>query len=208
MAQQDLQRLRSGHFSDALDELNLPGGRAPVPVYLGAPGATAMGPAYTLRQLVVTHEPKPGVKPVTRHADAARELAAPGEVLVIDVGGEQRIGTWGEAQTMRAMARGLAGVLVHGASRDGNGLRERGLPVGCVGMTPVRSSGRLETVAMGEPVNFAGMVIRAGDLVVFDEDGVVCVPAEHASAVTAEAKRIAAREADRDRQLQAALVRP
>jgi 4-hydroxy-4-methyl-2-oxoglutarate aldolase len=199
-----LQGLRTGHFSDAMDDLGIRGGAASGVNYLGPPGVTAIGPAFTLRQAIVEHEQRT-TKPVTRHADAARELAAPGDVLVIDVGGHTGISTWGEAQTLRAMARGLAGVLLHGATRDAPGIRLRQFPIGCFGFSPRRSSGRLETVALNEPVEMAGVVIRPGDLVAFDEDGLVCVAAENIDAVVAQARVIANREVQRDRELESKL---
>lgn len=65
----------------------------------------------------------------------------------------------------------------------------------------MRSAGRLETVAIGEPVNVAGVHISAGDLVAFDDDGVVCIPAASADVVIEHAQRILQRELERDRDL-------
>ncbi len=199
----DMKGLRSGHFSDAMDDLGIAGGAAGGLISLAPAGVTAIGRAFTLRQAIVTD--KRATKPVTRHAEAARELAAPGDMLVIDVGGHLGNSTWGEAMTLRAMARGLAGVLIHGATRDASSIRERQFPIGCFGLSPKRSGGRLETVALGEPVEVAGVRIRPGDLVAFDEDGLVCVPVESIEAVLVQARIIASREADRDRELEAIL---
>lgn len=107
----------------------------------------------------------------------------------------------GGAHTLRAMARCLGGVLINVATRDGSYIRKRQFPAACLGFSPVRSAGRLETVAIGEPVNVAGVHISAGDLVAFDDDGVVCIPAASADVVIERAQRILQRELERDRDL-------
>jgi len=104
-------------------------------------------------------------------------------------------------------ARGLAGVLINGATRDGAAIRKRQFPAACLGFSPVRSAGRLETVAIGEPVNIAAVRISQGDLVAIDDDGIVCVPAASADAVMKHAEDIVRREFERDRELEARLVR-
>ena len=105
------------------------------------------------------------------------------------------------------MARCLGGVLINVATRDGSYIRKRQFPAACLGFSPVRSAGRLETVAIGEPVNVAGVHISAGDLVAFDDDSVVCIPAASADVVIEHAQRILQRELERDRDLEASLER-
>jgi regulator of RNase E activity RraA len=56
-------------------------------------------------------------------------------------------------------------------------------------------------------VNVAGVHISAGDLVAFDDDGVVCIPAASADVVIERAQRILQRELERDRDLEASLER-
>jgi hypothetical protein len=49
--------------------------------------------------------------------------------------------------------------LINVATRDGSYIRKRQFPAACLGFSPVRSAGRLETVAIGEPVNVAGCTL-------------------------------------------------
>jgi 4-hydroxy-4-methyl-2-oxoglutarate aldolase len=198
--------LRTSHLSDAMDDLGVRGGAAGGFLYLGPPGTTAIGRAFTLRQALVRSLSGQS-EPLARHGEVARELASPGDILVIDVSAHTGICTWGEAHTLRAMARGLAGVLINGATRDGAAIRKRQFPAACLGFSPVRSAGRLETVAIGEPVNIAAVRISQGDLVAIDDDGIVCVPAASADAVMKHAEDIVRREFERDRELEARLVR-
>jgi hypothetical protein len=82
----DNKGLRPSHLSDAMDELGLTGWAVGGFVYLGPAATTALGRAFTLRQALV----ESGLgqsKSATRHGEAARELASPGDILVIDVSG-------------------------------------------------------------------------------------------------------------------------
>lgn len=72
---------------------------------------------------------------------------------------------------MRAGDRGVAGVLIDGMTRDFDGLRERGFAVLCRGSSPLKSTGRLETVGLRCDVEIAGVRISHGDLVAINADG-------------------------------------
>jgi len=102
--------------------------------------------------------------------------AAPGEILVVDVGGGYEFGYWGEILTCAAMARKLGGLVIDGGVRDLDRLVELGLPVfartACIRGTVKDLAG---AGAVGEPIVVGDVVVRRGDLVVGDTDGVVVV---------------------------------
>ena len=204
-APMDDNALRSTHLSDAADTLGIgirQGGGGFN--YLGDPAKTAMGSAFTVKQVAADTLP-PGVEAVTRHGEAASTLASPGALLVVAVADGVDAATWGEAHTLRALGRGLAGVLVDGATRDIAALAERRFPILCRGSSPVRSAGRLHTIATEVEVVIAGVKIESGDLVAIDADGFVCIPAVHAEAVLAAARNIVQRENERDLKLRSKL---
>jgi regulator of RNase E activity RraA len=197
--------VRTTHLSDAADELGIGLSREVAAgglLYLGSAGRTVMGRAFTVTQRPVALTPEDPT-PITQHGEAAASLASAGDILVIGVQGVTGAATWGEAHTLRAMRRGLAGVLIDGFTRDADALREIGFPVLVQGASPKRSTRRLETVAVGEEVTIAAVTIRPGDLVALDADGFVCVPAEQVATVQERAQAIAHREAARDQQLRA-----
>ncbi len=197
--------VRTTHLADAADALASDLGLA-LPVaagglrYVGPPGGTAMGPAFTLQQHAVATPPDQPAPP-TRHGEAASTLASPGDVLVIAIAGAPDAATWGEAQTLRAKGRGLAGVLIDGCTRDIEAVQDEGLPMMVRGISPIRSARRMQTMSVGAEVAIAGVRIRPGDLVALDADGFVCIPARHVGAVLAKARAIATAEAARDRAL-------
>lgn len=125
---------------------------------------------------------------------------------MIDVGGYTDVCTWGYAHSMRAAIRGIAGVLINGSVRDSAEIRESGFPLFCRGRSPVKSTGNLMTTSIGEPLSIGGAVIRKGDLIFGDLDGIVCVPAEHEDAVLKRAMEIHSAESARDAELRQALA--
>ena len=128
-------------------------------------GAKLVGPAYTVRCW-----PGDG----TAFLKAVEE-AAPGDVLVIDSGAGAEVTAWGGSATLRAVYRGLAGVVTNGSVRDVRTIRQTGFPVFAAGMT-------VRGVAVGPygwtnvPICLGSTVIHSGDLVLGDVDGIVIVP--------------------------------
>lgn len=196
--------IRVSHLADAADQLGFGdtvGGS--LPAWLGRPGTMAIGPAFTVQQRAVPYA-EGDQAPQTRHGEVAASLVPAGSLIVIDVQGETAGATWGEAQTLRARNRGAVGVLINGCTRDLEGLRERGFPVLCRGASPLRSKGRMETVAIECDLHVMGVHIRHGDIVAIDADGFVRLHAEHVEAVLARAREIAHLERERDLKLDTA----
>jgi regulator of RNase E activity RraA len=93
-----------------------------------------------------------------------------------------------------AQARGMAGIVADGGVRDVAEIRALGLPIYARSVTPATAVGRFGSVAKQIPVTCGGVVVKPGDIIVADEDGVVRVPQEKAAEVLAKAKEIDARE--------------
>ena len=90
----------------------------------------------------------------------------------------------------RARARGIAGFVIDGAVRDAQGLAEYGMPVFARAVTPAGPYKNGPGV-LGDPIALGGVVVRPGDIIVGDADGVVVVPLHRAGEIAdgAEAKR-------------------
>lgn len=124
---------------------------------------------------------------------AALALARPGEVIVAAAGGFGGSAVIGDNVAMVARARGLAAVVVDGMARDLAGIRDVGLPVHALGVTP-NSCVRSGPGRVGLPVVAGGVAVAAGDLVLGDADGVVVVPRGEAAAVLARIAAVQAAE--------------
>jgi len=181
------RELPTGNISDALDRLGIRGvitGLRPV-----FDGAKMVGTAVTLRQVAST---SPETSP--RHSEVLDNVAERGDVIVMDCGGRVDVATWGGLLSTRAKAKGLAGVVIDGATRDVDDIRSMKYPVFVRGFSPAASRTRFETVSIQSEIQCGGIKVRPGDLVVGDDTGIVAIPAERAEEVLRVAEEIAAHE--------------
>ena len=100
----------------------------------------------------------------------------------------------GRAPLSGRKAQGLSGVVVDGACRDVDESREVGYPVYARAAIPVTARGRIVQQSVNEEIQFAGVPVHPGDLVIADGSGVVIVPRPREREVITEAEAIAARE--------------
>jgi 4-hydroxy-4-methyl-2-oxoglutarate aldolase len=121
--------------------------------------------------------------------------APPGVIIVANVGGYLLAGAWGEVLTAAAQARGLAGLVIDGAVRDIDAIEELKFPVFSRGLA-IGSCSKERLGKLSEPVQFGGVLVRPGDLVFGNTDGLVIVEHERLEAVYEAAVERRAREAD------------
>jgi 4-hydroxy-4-methyl-2-oxoglutarate aldolase len=107
---------------------------------------------------------------------AAVDATPLGAVVVLATGGLLEVAIWGELLTTRMLARGGAGAVTDGGTRDVAGIRRLAIPVFSASITPRDSFGRAVVTGFGEPVSCGGVEVAPGDLVRGDLDGVVVVP--------------------------------
>ena len=117
---------------------------------------------------------------------AALNRAAAGDVLVIDAGGDLTNAIIGELMLSHAQQIGVAGVVVNGAVRDSGWIRANSLPVFAAGVTH-RGPYKNGPGEVNAAIALDGMVIQPGDLIVGDDDGIVCVPFDQTDEVYAAA---------------------
>jgi 4-hydroxy-4-methyl-2-oxoglutarate aldolase len=100
-------------------------------------------------------------------------------VLIVYTNGLSEAGYCGEIMTQAAIERKLAGLVIDGGVRDSQRLIELAFPVFsrgiCIRGTSKNHSGK---GSLRTPVQFGDVVVRQGDLVVGDADGVVIIPRE------------------------------
>ncbi len=118
----------------------------------------------------------------------ALEIVRPGDVVVVDGGGETGRAVVGGIMKAIAQARGAAGFVVDGAIRDRADFAASDFPCYARGVTH-RGPYKTGPGEIDVPVAIGGWVVSPGDVVVGDEDGVVTFPAAGALAL-AEAVRV------------------
>lgn len=156
------------------------------------PGSRLAGVAYTVRIL-------PGE---TLAVLRAVEEAPPGSVLVIDTGGDGESAVWGGTSSLASRVRGLAGCVTNGLVRDLDEIVEVGVPIYAAGVT-VTGTLKSHPGWLGQPVCVGGQVVRAGDFLIGDADGVVVVPRETAQEALAGGLKQRAKEESRDARIKA-----
>ena len=109
--------------------------------------------------------------------------APPGSVLVYVLEEGLEIAGIGELMATTAQVRGIAGAVIDGGARDVDEITRMGFPVFCRSITPASIIGRHISVAAQVPVTCAGILVRPGDYVMGDMDGVAVIPFEHAQKI-------------------------
>jgi regulator of RNase E activity RraA len=136
-----------------------------------------------------------GLTPSRQHLGvAAIEQAQEGDVIVIDNGGRLDTSCWGGILATAARLKGIAGVVIDGACRDVDECLEAGFPVYARGAVVAPARGRIMEEATNVAVQFTGVRVDPGDIVVGDRSGVVIIPLQRAKEVLARAEALLLRE--------------
>ncbi|CAH0310279.1 4-hydroxy-4-methyl-2-oxoglutarate aldolase/4-carboxy-4-hydroxy-2-oxoadipate aldolase [Pseudomonas sp. Bi70] len=134
------------------------------------------GPALTVKA-------RPGDNLMLHYA---LDIAEPGDVIVVDAGGDLSNALIGEMMVAYAVKRGVAGIVINGAIRDAANIGAGDFPLFAAGVSH-RGPYKDGPGEINVPIAIDGMVIEPGDLVVGDEDGLLCVPFAHVESVFARA---------------------
>ena len=140
-------------------------------------GGRMAGPALTVKT-------RPGDNLMVHKA---LQLAVPGDVIVVDAGGDLTNAIIGEIIVGDAMLHWLGGIVINGAIRDAGALRAGDFPVFAAGVTH-RGPYKDGPGEINVPIAIDGMVIEPGDLVIGDDDGLLCVPYAEAANLLAAAQ--------------------
>lgn len=111
----------------------------------------------------------------------------PGCVIVVAGMSTSRTATIGGLMGLEMQNLGVVGLVTDGLIRDTVELRELDLQIWCRGTTPIASAKR-NPGELGTPITLCNAVVRDGDLVIADDDGVVVWPKEDIQKLLAKAK--------------------
>lgn len=162
----------------------------------GGPSLRPMHASGGMAGVALTVKSRPGDNLMLHKAI---DMAVPGDVIVVDAGGDLTNSLMGELMLAHAVRKGVAGVVINGAIRDRDAFRTVNLPTYAAGVTH-RGPYKDGPGEINVPVSIDGMVIEPGDIVLGDSDGVLSVPLLDAADVL---KRAQAKQAAEQRQMQA-----
>ena len=125
---------------------------------------------------------------------AAVELCQPGDILVVTTTAPSTHGMFGDLLAGSLMARGVRGLVMDAAVRDTADLRTMGFGVwtrhvSCEGTVKATAGSVNLPVVLGE------QIVRGGDVICCDDDGVVVVPFDEADEALALSQARIAKEA-------------
>ena len=175
----ELKKASTGNLADAIETAT---GRAGFMHYDMKPifRAKIVGPAVTalLRPILTTDK-----RNYPNYHLKVLDEAPPGSVLVYVLENGLHVSGIGNLMATTAMVRGLAGAVIDGAARDIEEIERLGFPVYSRSVSPATVVGRFVSAAMQVPVRCGGVLVRPGDYIVGDSDGVVVVPMDRVSEV-------------------------
>ncbi|OZM82400.1 ribonuclease activity regulator RraA [Pseudonocardia sp. MH-G8] len=154
------------------------------------PGCTRMaGEAFTLRCIPARED----VDTLSVYQDydhpqrRAIETVPAGAVLVVDARGRTRAASLGHILATRLRQRGVGGLVTDGSVRDSAGFAELALPAFAAGASATTNLAQHHACDLQVPIGCAEVAVYPGDIMVGDQDGVVCVPRHLADEVAAAA---------------------
>jgi regulator of RNase E activity RraA len=147
------------------------------------------GPAFTLRYIPAREDID--TLDVFQDYDhpqrKAIEDVPPGHVLVMDCRNQTRAASAGGILLTRALARRVGGIVTDGALRDTPEISRLGLPVYAAGASPLTNLVQHHATDINVPIGCAEVPVYPGDIMVGDEEGVVCIPRHLAQEVATAA---------------------
>jgi regulator of RNase E activity RraA len=148
------------------------------------------GPAFTLRYIPAREDID--VLAVYQDYDhpqrKAVESVPPGHVLVMDCRGQGRAASAGGILATRLRVRGAEGLVTDGTLRDTPDIARLDLAVYAQGASPLTNLAQHHAVDLNVPIGCAEVAVYPGDIMVGDQEGVVCVP-QHLAREVAEAAK-------------------
>lgn len=185
-----LEKLSSTNLSDAMDALGFRGytfGIRP----MRECWRKVVGQAVTMRMTSAGQ-----VTPKTHLGMNAIAAANPGDVIVIDNGGRMDTSCWGGILANSAKAKGVVATLIDGCCRDLDDCIDADYPVFARGTVVCTARGRVIEAETNGLINFGGVQVRPGDIVMGDSSGVVVIPQERLDEVLVKAEQLWQKEED------------
>lgn len=112
----------------------------------------------------------------------AIDMALPGDIIVVDAGGERTQAIIGEIMMRLAMKKGVAGFIIDGTIRDSSAFYKADYACYAGGVTH-RGPYKEGPGEINVPITVGGMIVNPGDIIVGDEDGVIAVPLDDAEEI-------------------------
>lgn len=179
------ERLYTGAVSDVLREFALLDQSLPGHIRPLLENKTVAGVAFTVKSA-------PNVKISGEMAFRAQMLSemVQDSFVAWDTSNDEKATLWGGVMTATAVGKGIRAAVIDGGIRDTHQILEKAFPVFYKYRIPNGSLGRCLITHYQIPIKIGDVVIKPGDILLGDIDGVVCVPRNIAYDVLIRAEEI------------------
>ena len=191
------EKLSTTNVSDAMDALGYRGATFGIRPMRESWGKV-VGRAVTVK-MTAAGETK-GQHHLGVKAIAAAEA---GDIIIIDNGGRLDTSCWGGILVNGAKMKGVSAVVIEGACRDLDDCIEVDFPVYARGTVVATARGRIMEESTNTMIQFGGVQVRPGDIVMGDRSGVVIVPQEHVDVILEKAESLWEKEENMIREIRA-----
>ena len=181
---QRLERLSSSNVSDAMDALKIAGATRGVRP-MSQQWRKIVGPAVTIKMIAAGEVPQK-----THLGMNAIAAAKEGDVIVIDNSGRTDTSCWGGILANAAKSKGLAGTVIDGCCRDLDDCLDADYPVFARGTVVQTARGRIIEESTNQMIQFAGVQVCPGDIVMGDSSGIVIIPQKHLEDIINKAEEL------------------
>lgn len=123
----------------------------------------------------------------------AISMAQKDDVLVVDMGGLEKIGPFGGVLATECIYKKMGGLIFNCSVRDSAEIIAMGLPVFSAGIC-IRGTAKATLGTINHPICCGEQIVRPGDIIIGDDDGVVVIPIEEAEAVLEASRKRVAKE--------------
>ncbi|MCL2380995.1 MAG: RraA family protein [Treponema sp.] len=179
-----LKKFGTCTVSDAMDRLGIPCGLNGIKPIVK--NKAICGPAFTVHYIPC------GLKKGT--VGDFLDDVQPGEVVVIDNAGRDYGTVWGGLMSLSSSLRGIEGTIIDGVCRDLEVIYEQSYPIFTKGFYMVTGKDRVEVDQVGGIVSISGIQVKAGDIILGDDTGVLVIPRERFDEVYATSLEIFEKE--------------
>jgi len=122
------------------------------------------------------------------------QYAKPGDIIVVDNGGDEENNGWGELVAWAARMKGVVGTVVDGAVRDVDAFEKMGYPVYSKAITLRTARKRMVQDGININIRFRSTQVRPGDYIMADINGICVIPPDKVMEVLEKAESIQAKE--------------
>ena len=184
------EKLSSTNVSDAMDALGIRGATCGIRP-MRESWRKIVGPAVTMKMVAA------GATPQKTHLGMnAIAAAGPGDVIVIDNSGRMDTSCWGGILANSAKVKGIAGTVIDGCLRDLDDCIDADYKVFARGTVVCTARGRVIEESTNRMIQFGGVQVNPGDIVMGDSSGVVFIPGGRIDEVLEKAEELWQKEED------------